>query len=215
MDIKIQETNPTRRSVTVTIPAATVAAADKEVVKGFCREAALPGFRPGKAPEAVVRQKYGKNIADEVSQRLLSDGYKRILEEKSLTVYTIADVQKAYDAGDYATALSQLQPLADAGDVAAMRLLGLMYRSGQGVAADTDIAIDWLTRAADQGDPQAQYALGMIWLDQKDARYDYTRGEALLRPEVERPAIALFGQHVELHGIAGSGVEGGLLGGEP
>jgi trigger factor len=94
MDIKIQETNPTRRSVTVTIPAATVAAADKEVVKGFCREAALPGFRPGKAPEAVVRQKYGKNIADEVSQRLLSDGYKRILEEKSLTVYTIADVQK-------------------------------------------------------------------------------------------------------------------------
>jgi trigger factor len=51
MDIKIQETNPTRRSVTVTIPAATVAAADKEVVKGFCREAALPGFRPGKAPE--------------------------------------------------------------------------------------------------------------------------------------------------------------------
>jgi len=94
MDIKIQETNPTRRSVTVTIPAATVAAADKEVVKGFCREAALPGFRPGKAPEAVVRLKYGKNIADEVSQRLLSDGYKRILEEKNLTVYTVADVQK-------------------------------------------------------------------------------------------------------------------------
>ena len=94
MDIKIQETNPTRRSVTVTIPAATVAASEKEVVKGFTREAALPGFRPGKAPEAIVRQKYGKNIADEVSQRLLSDGYKRILEEKSLTVYTIADVQK-------------------------------------------------------------------------------------------------------------------------
>lgn len=94
MDIKIQETNPTRRSVTVTIPAATVAAADKEVVKGFCREAALPGFRPGKAPEAIVRQKYGKNIAEEVSQRLLSDGYKRILEEKHLTIYTIADVQK-------------------------------------------------------------------------------------------------------------------------
>ncbi|MFM7743127.1 MAG: trigger factor [Verrucomicrobiota bacterium] len=99
MDIKIQETNPTRRSVTVTVPAATVAAAEKEVVKGFAREAALPGFRPGKAPEAIVRQKYGKQIADEVSQRLLSQGYERIQQEKGFTIYTVADVQKEAGAG--------------------------------------------------------------------------------------------------------------------
>lgn len=99
MDIKIQETNPTRRSVTVTVPAATVAAAEKEVVKGFSREAALPGFRPGKAPEAVVRQKYAKQIADEVSQRLLSQGYERIQQEKSFTIYTVADVQKEAGSG--------------------------------------------------------------------------------------------------------------------
>lgn len=98
MDIKIQVTNPTRRSVTVTIPAATVAASEKEVVKGFTREAALPGFRPGKAPEAIVRQKYGKNIADEISQRLLSQGYQRIKEEKDLSVYTLADVQREESA---------------------------------------------------------------------------------------------------------------------
>ena len=61
---------------------------------------------------------------------------------------TIADVQKAYDAGDFATALTEVKPLAEAGDVTAMRLLGLMYREGQGVAADTDTAITWLTPAA-------------------------------------------------------------------
>jgi len=94
MDIKIQTINPTRRNVTVTIPAADVASAEKEVIKGFVREAALPGFRPGKAPEAVVRQKYGKNIDDEVNQQLVSKGYERIREEKSFTVYTLADVKK-------------------------------------------------------------------------------------------------------------------------
>ncbi len=94
MDIKIQVTNPTRRSVTVTIPAATVAASEKEVIKGITRKADLPGFRPGKAPEAIVRQKYSKNIADEISQLLLAQGYDRIKEEKSFTVYTLADVQK-------------------------------------------------------------------------------------------------------------------------
>jgi len=94
MDIKIQTTNPTRRNVTVTIPAADVTSAEKEVIKGFVREAALPGFRPGKAPEAIVRQKYGKNIDEEVNQQLVSKGYERIREEKSFTVYTLADVKK-------------------------------------------------------------------------------------------------------------------------
>ena len=66
---------------------------------GFAREAALPGFRPGKAPEAIVRQKYGKQIADEVSQRLLSEGYERIQQEKGFTIYTVADVQKEAGSG--------------------------------------------------------------------------------------------------------------------
>ncbi len=94
MDIKIKVTNPTRRAVTVTIPAADVAASEKEVLKGFTSEAAIPGFRPGKAPEAIVRQKYSKNIDDEVNQRLLAKGYEHIRKEKGFTVYTLADVKQ-------------------------------------------------------------------------------------------------------------------------
>ena len=123
MDIKIQETNPTRRTVTVTVPAATVAAAEKEVVKGFSREAALPGFRPGKAPEAIVRQKYGKQIADEVSQRLLSQGYERIQQEKSFTIYTVADVQK--EAGSGADAVFRL-------DIPLERLVNVLKAAAEG-----------------------------------------------------------------------------------
>ncbi len=94
MDIKIKVTNPTRRAVTVTIPAADVASSEKEVLKGFTSEAAIPGFRPGKAPEAIVRQKYAKNIDEEVNQRLLTKGYEQIRKEKSFTVYTLADVKQ-------------------------------------------------------------------------------------------------------------------------
>lgn len=94
MEIKIQVTNPTRRSITITIPAASVLSTEKEVVKDFMSKASLPGFRPGKAPESIVRQKYGKDITEEVNQRLLSQGYERIREEKGLTIYTLADVKK-------------------------------------------------------------------------------------------------------------------------
>jgi trigger factor len=94
MEIKIQVTNPTRRSVTITIPAASVLSTEKEVIKDFMSKASLPGFRPGKAPESIVRQKYGKDITEEVNQRLLAQGYERIREEKGLTIYTLADVKK-------------------------------------------------------------------------------------------------------------------------
>lgn len=94
MEIKIQVTNPTRRSITITIPATSVLSTEKEVVKDFMSKASLPGFRPGKAPESIVRQKYGKDITEEVNQRLLSQGYERIREEKGLTIYTLADVKK-------------------------------------------------------------------------------------------------------------------------
>lgn len=94
MEIKIQVTNPTRRSITITIPAASVLSTEKEVIKDFMSKASLPGFRPGKAPESIVRQKYSKDITEEVNQRLLSQGYERIREEKGLTIYTLADVKK-------------------------------------------------------------------------------------------------------------------------
>lgn len=100
MEIKIQVTNPTRRSITITIPAASVLSTEKEVVKDFMSKASLPGFRPGKAPESIVRQKYGKDITEEVNQRLLSQGYERIREEKGLTIYTLADVKKDDAAKD-------------------------------------------------------------------------------------------------------------------
>ena len=57
MNIKIKESTPTRRTITVTVPAADVAASETAVLKQFAKEARLPGFRPGKAPEAMVRSR--------------------------------------------------------------------------------------------------------------------------------------------------------------
>ena len=49
------------------------------------------------------------------------------------------DFQKgfaAYNAGDYATALQEWKPLAEAGNVFAQNNLGFMYKNGQGVPQD-------------------------------------------------------------------------------
>ena len=76
------------------------------------------------------------------------------------------DFQKglaAYNAGDYATALQEWTPLAEAGDAFAEYNVGIMYYHGQGVSQDYAEAIKWYRLAAEQGKGNAQYNLGLMY----------------------------------------------------
>ncbi|WP_374301260.1 hypothetical protein [Ferrovibrio sp.] len=75
-----------------------------------------------------------------------------------------ADGVKAYEAGDYAGAYAAWSPLAEGGDVAAMRNLGHLYRWGQGVERDIQQAMHWYRRAAETGFARAQANLAAIYL---------------------------------------------------
>ena len=80
----------------------------------------------------------------------------------SMQVSWGADLKKgvaAYEAGDYATALRELTPLAEQGDPAAQSNLGVMYHTGQGVPRNDKISVKWYTLAAEQGNTDAQKRL--------------------------------------------------------
>ena len=94
MNFQFQETSPTRRTVTVTVPAADVAKSEQDVAKQFAREAKLPGFRPGKAPEAMVRARYGANIASESRQRVLSEGYEKVRADERLKIFSLVSANQ-------------------------------------------------------------------------------------------------------------------------
>jgi len=69
----------------------------------------------------------------------------------------------AYQAKNYALALQELQPLAEQGDMRAQRVLGVMYRFGQGVAQDDRVAVTWYRKAAEQGLPALSSISGRCW----------------------------------------------------
>ena len=76
-----------------------------------------------------------------------------------------ADLQdgiNAYLDGDYATALEHLKPEAEADDVIAQYFLGEMYLQGKGVDQDVAQAASWYERAALNGHPEAQAAIGSL-----------------------------------------------------
>jgi trigger factor len=66
----------------------------QSVTKEFQREAALPGFRPGKAPAEMVVRKYGKDIEKEVKRKLISESYKQAVEEQKLDVLGYPDIEE-------------------------------------------------------------------------------------------------------------------------
>ena len=79
----------------------------------------------------------------------------------------------AYQKQNYEGALKLAQPLADAGDVRAQSLLGVLYYRGRGVRADAAEAVRWFRGAADGGDAAARFYLGVMFAEGRGVPQDY------------------------------------------
>jgi trigger factor len=66
----------------------------ESITKEFQREASLPGFRPGRAPRDMVLRKYEKDIQSEVKKKLISDSYRKAVEEQKLEVLGYPDIEE-------------------------------------------------------------------------------------------------------------------------
>ena len=63
---------------------------------------------------------------------------------------------KAYNTGNYQTAIKHFKPLALQGDLKAQFNMGIIYKNGKGVTQDYAEAVKWFRLAAKQGSPEAQ-----------------------------------------------------------
>ncbi|MEO5864921.1 MAG: tetratricopeptide repeat protein [Nitrospiraceae bacterium] len=89
--------------------------------------------------------------------------------------------EKAYQGGDYATALREWQPLAEQGQVVAQYQLGLLYANGKGVTKDDAKARQWYEKAAIQGHAEAQVNLGVLLMYARGGQQDYKMAVYYLR----------------------------------
>lgn len=83
---KVEEIAPSTRKVTVEIPADVISAKLDENFKEIRTKAALPGFRPGHAPQKLVEKRFGSDIRNDVQRQLIGDSYQKALETNKLDV---------------------------------------------------------------------------------------------------------------------------------
>ena len=94
MNITVENLAPCKKLLRVEVDAKAVDETFDAIVKDFQKQAALPGFRPGKAPRDMVVKKYEADIQEEAKRKLIGDHYRKALEEKKLNVLGYPDIEE-------------------------------------------------------------------------------------------------------------------------
>lgn len=74
------------RSISVTVPAATVATHMEKRINALTATAKISGFRPGKVPAKVVKERMGAQVAADVAQSLVQEFLPKALTENKLNI---------------------------------------------------------------------------------------------------------------------------------
>ena len=69
---KVEEIAPSTKKVTIEVPAERIAAKISENLKDLRSKAALPGFRPGHAPQKLIEKRFGNDVREDVKRQLVS-----------------------------------------------------------------------------------------------------------------------------------------------
>ena len=90
----VQDINETRKTITVSVAAAEIASIEASLIKEFMRDAKIPGFRPGKAPENMIRMRYAKELKSELSQRVVSKAHQEGIAKSDFEIFGVVDLNK-------------------------------------------------------------------------------------------------------------------------
>ena len=84
--VHISDAGPSRKKVSIEIPAQAVTEKLKESLDTLAFEAQLPGFRKGRAPRGLIEKKFGQSVRAEATRQLVATAYSKAVEDHKLRV---------------------------------------------------------------------------------------------------------------------------------
>ena len=84
MQVSIETTSNLERRLTVGVPAERVEVEVDSRLQKAAQKAKLPGFRPGKVPLKVMRQRYGAGVRQEVLGEVVSQSFQEAVVQEKL-----------------------------------------------------------------------------------------------------------------------------------
>jgi trigger factor len=93
MKAELVDVNETRKNLTIEIPRDIVDAQIERVSREYSRKARIPGFRPGKAPARVIKQRFRDQILHDVAHELVPTAIDEAMRERGLEPVDTPDVR--------------------------------------------------------------------------------------------------------------------------
>jgi trigger factor len=138
MKTEFTDVNDTQKTLTIEIPSDIVDAEINRVAKGYTKQARIPGFRPGKVPATIVKQRFKDQILHDVMHGLIPRAIDEALQERGIEPVdtpNVKDVALAEGQPLTFTAAIETVPSFDPGDLTTLAVT-------QPSAAVTDAAVD-------------------------------------------------------------------------
>lgn len=94
LNVTVENLSPCKKLLRIEVGVEDVDATFKTITSQFCKQASLPGFRPGKAPRAIVQKNYGDRIKEEVKKKLTQEAYEKVLADEKLKPAIYPDIEE-------------------------------------------------------------------------------------------------------------------------
>jgi trigger factor len=138
MQVSVENTGGLERRLTVQIPAAEIQQKVENRLQELSKQVKIKGFRPGRVPLNVVRQRYGKQVRAEIANEAMQSSLQQAIRDENLRLASMPQVDQLPEdisQGDLTfSALLEVYPEVGTVDVSAVAV-----ERPQAEVGDTDV----------------------------------------------------------------------------
>jgi len=138
MHVNIEQLEGLKRRLEITVPAADINSKMQSRLQELGKTIRLKGFRPGKVPPQVVKQRYGKQVREEIMQDVMRDGLNNAISVHELRVAALRQITPSAN-GDVKSDLQFIAELELYPELQALDFTALNLTKPEVDIADSDV----------------------------------------------------------------------------
>jgi trigger factor len=162
MKVQVEKKPESVSTLQIELPAEEVSKEWDAIANSYARFAKIPGYRPGKAPRAVIEKRFRREIQEEVTKKLVSKGYHDAIEQKQLRVVSLTNLEEVQFGEDKSMRFTATIVTAPEFDLPEYKNIPVQLPSTEVTEEDVDSALERLReQAADFVDvPERELQMG-------------------------------------------------------
>lgn len=94
LSLEIVDVSSCKKNLVAEVPLEQVEEETSQLARKYAQRVKVPGFRPGKVPLGIIRQRFGSELRSEVTQEVISRTWKQAIGERGLQPLAEPAVEK-------------------------------------------------------------------------------------------------------------------------